>query len=231
VQEVVVDSRLEAKFAEVETAQQAYEEEQEAEAQIMDMLNELAKICAAEDADAIFSYMESDAYAGICASVYFAFDTKYETRNGALGLYENGEYLYYGEYDGEQRSGQGAWYCSDDTYAVGAWVDDKPNGTQRVFWSCDAGYGDSVSGTIEGTVVDGLWDGNVVETYSELGVDTWDFTYENGMVDVIEMYDNDEDYPYVVSKIVSEDGWSTCQMSKEQIEETYGIFGFADALN
>jgi hypothetical protein len=227
VQNVVEDARLEKKITEVEMAQDAYEEQLEAEALITDTLNELAEICATEDADAVFTYMESDAYAEICASEYFEFDTKYETENGSLGLYEGGEYLYYGDYDGEQRSGQGAWYgYSPDEYAVGTWADDKPNGEQKLVRSMT--YDDEPTiQTMEGFVVDGLWDGAVVESYDSR---EWifTFTYENGVVDVIEMDDYDEEFPCVVAKIDSGNMRHTYQMTKEQVEKTYGIFGFAD---
>jgi hypothetical protein len=48
------------------------------------------------------------------------------------------------------------------------------------------------------------------------------------VVDVIEMDDYDEEFPCVVAKIDSGNMRHTYQMTKEQVEKTYGIFGFAD---
>jgi tetratricopeptide (TPR) repeat protein len=229
VQTVVVDSRLEEKLTEVETAQDAYEEEQEAEVQIMDTLNELAEICATADADAIFSYKDSEAYAEICSSEYFNFDTKYETENGSLGLYENGECLYYGDYDGEQRSGQGAWYGSGSYYAVGAWADDKPNGAQKVSksWKED-GRNDTYFQ--EGTVVDGVWNGDVIltETYrSENVTYAWSISFDMGKYVVLGTGAPEEDHPYLIGRSLDENAGGMVA-SQEELDIVWGIEGFSD---
>jgi hypothetical protein len=218
VQTVVEDARLEKKITEVEMAQEDYEVQLEAEAQIMDTLNELAEICAAEDADAVFTYMNSDTYTEICASEYFNFDTKYETENGSLGLYKEGAYLYYGDYDGEQRSGQGAWYHSGYNYEVGTWTEDKPNGAQKaVFraWNEDEEPG---SETMEGNVVDGLWDGSVVLT--DISGNTWNLTYHSGQVVVLGTNK--------FGNIVSEANGGGLAFGSDSGQNA-GILGFADS--
>ena len=168
VYSIVPDERLEIKRQEIIDKRDVYEKElleikkKEEERklaleQITADLSELAQICASGDDGAVFAYLASDAFQSLLQSEYIEFDKKYETEYGTLGIYENGKYLYFGDYDGEERSGNGTWYIADDEdicVARGEWSNDKPNGKQI---EKSAHHNSSA----EGNVVDGLWDGEV----------------------------------------------------------------------
>ena len=215
VYSIVPDERLESMRQEIIDERETYEKElleikkkeeerKQAVEQINADLSELAQICASGDDDAVFSYLTSDAFQTLIQSEYIEFDKKYETEFGMLGLYKDGYCLYFGDYDGDIRSGTGAWYgiADADSYryvARGEWKNDKPNGSHREFTRNDTG----AAGTImEGNVIDGLWDGIVMHIIDDHSEQTIDFpvTFHMGRVVVLRT----DDKGAIVSEI-SED--------------------------
>lgn len=142
---------------------------------LTDYLTLIAEKCQAEDYDGAFDLMHTDEYEKVINYVdelgeIRAFDTPY----GKVGVYivETISYgnhmIYYGEYDGDMRSGYGVWlayYEGNNYYAVGEWEDDMPNGYQTSKEWSDALHSSVVYRILDGYTIGGLWDGEVIWTF------------------------------------------------------------------
>lgn len=218
---IVPDKRLEKKKQEILELEKEEEKRQEALKKILVDMNELAEVCASGDENAVFEYMKSDKYKSLISQEYIEFDKKYETDFGTLGLYLDGEYLYFGDYDGENRSGNGAWYNVNEhgTYvANGSWSNDKPNGSQKVTWDSVENEGNMI---MQGTVVDGLWDGEVTEHYTRDDV-TFPITFHDGKPEVIDT----NEHGAVVSRIYGDNGVMESELVYDNPDSPHGIAGF-----
>ncbi len=231
---IVPDERLEKQRQLIIRECAAYEQElleierkekerQQALEQISVVLDNLAQLCADGDTASVYSYLGSDEYQAVIGSEYVAFGKKYETDYGTLGLYENGMYVYFGDYDGEMRSGNGDWYApsTKDTsqyIASGSWSNDKPNGEQVEKYLSDQ-QGMFV---MKGSVVDGLWDGVVSFQFPRENMELFDFpvTFHNGVAEIVET----NEHGNFISIIYGDDGFP---IAKLLYNDSYqGIWGF-----
>lgn len=217
---LIPDARLEKKRQELVVIKKEELERQEVADQILADFSELAKLCAAGDDAAVYEYLESDAYRTLINEKYVEFDRKYETEAGTIGLYDNGDYVYFGDYDGEVRSGNGAWYAAaagEAQYvARGSWSDDKPNGEQVATWLPD----DQV---MKGSVVNGLWDGAVnLQFVGKKGkVLDWPITFRAGIAQIVDTRNGN-----VVSQIYGAGGEVKNELSYDDPNKVDGIWGF-----
>ena len=217
---LIPDARLEKKRQELVVIKKEELERQAVADQILADFSELAKLCAAGDDAAVYEYLESDAYRTLINEKYVEFDRKYETEAGTIGLYDNGDYVYFGDYDGDVRSGNGAWYAvsaGEAQYvARGSWSDDKPNGEQVATWLPD----DQV---MKGSVVNGLWDGAVnLQFVGKKGkVLDWPITFCDGIAQIVDTRNGN-----VVSQIYGAGGEVKNELSYDDPNKVDGIWGF-----
>ena len=234
VYSIVPDERLESMRQEIIDERETYEKElleikkkeeerKQAVEQINADLSELAQICASGDDDAVFSYLTSDAFQTLIQSEYIEFDKKYETEFGTLGLYNKGAFLYFGDYDGEIRSGNGAWYATEvgdmsGYVAHGEWSNDKPNGKQFARWP--------ISHQMTGNVTDGLWDGGADISFDAsmsgvpgASIQSYSVNYHSGIAEVIQVLDNG-------AEIIGIDSSSGMMFGREDNTVPGGILGF-----
>ena len=218
---IVPDKRLEKKKQEILELEKEEEKRQEALKKILVDMNELAEVCASGDENAVFEYMKSDKYKSLISQEYIELDKKYETDYGTLGGYAGGAGLYFGDYDGEDRSGNGAWYQSNeyDTFVVrGSWSGDMPNGKQEEIYQSNQNEGKTI---IQGNVVNGLWDGEVTEHYTRDDV-TFPIMFHNGKPEVIDT----NEHGAVVSRIYGDNGVMESELVYGDPDRPYGIAGF-----
>lgn len=194
-----VDSkRLRDQIENYREEKREYEHELEQEAlldEVDEAITEIARRCSENDWDGVFDYMNSYEYETFLDIVpqldeHRALDTGY----GLLGIYRIdsevfGDYmLYYGDYDGSERSGYGFWfgyYEGNNYLAEGDWANDAPNGYQNVReWSTI--LADSVVyRVLNGPVKDGLWDGEMTWGFEEAdGYLSWGVRFHEGILEV-----------------------------------------------
>lgn len=190
----------------------------EYKAELDDVLSQVISLCDAGSYDeATVTWFESDLKQKLDEMTLDKYI--YHDSNGkTAGVYEGG-YVYYGDYDGEIRSGQGVWICYEHYYFMGAWSNDKPNGAQEMH-----GTGTTmVVYTWSGNMVDGLWDGEVVAEYSDSNL-TWHFEYNMGKVRVLDIRSENENTYY----IVAQEGFHRLSYSEESVNATHGVIPFAE---
>ncbi len=203
---------------------------------IIDLIYEATELCEGEDYLAVAELLADNV--DILSQMNEAGVDRYlydDLSVCSAGIYIIGDdyYLYVGDYESGNREGNGTWvsiYHMDYdgfAYAIGDWSDDVPNGQQVV----TSHHGEIVAEVnftrgIEGKVVDGVWDGPVVWFF---GDDTkFDMTYDEGLVEVISINDDsDDDYKYHVGESTStEEGGLS--FDERDINETWGVPGYAD---
>ena len=131
------------------------------------LIESVRQCCSAEDYDQVYELMQGETFLTLRN-----FCTKQKPlivmgEDGiGLGFYVGG-FVYYGEYSGQMREGEGVWLriISDDQIeqqylAQGSWESDMPNGQFEV--SIIDKQQDSRNKTV-GTVINGLWDGPAQE--------------------------------------------------------------------
>ena len=98
--------------------------------------------------------------------------------------------VYYGDYAGDIRQGQGVWLGYKDGeyyYAQGSWAEDKPHGEQYVREWNEQLDSSVVVRVIEGSVDGGLWHGQVSWGFEESeGFVAWYVTFEQGLFIVLQ---------------------------------------------
>ena len=236
VYSIVPDERLENKRQEIIDKRDVYEKEQmeikkkeEARKQALEQitadLSELAQICMSGDDGAVFAYVSSDAFQALLQSEYIEFDKKYETEYGTLGLCNEGKFLYFGDYDGEIRAGNGIWYSissaeNSQYVARGEWRNDKPNGNQLGKWKDN----NMSNHEMEGNVIDGLWDGQVIDRFDDEQGRVWDWTviFHMGHVEVLDTNEKGA----VVSQVFGRDGRILRTLVYADADQQNGIWGF-----
>ena len=121
-------------------------------------VQELTDLCEADDMDTLVSIMGGEDYARLVDLISrLENPTFFVTGNTGLGIYS--KRLYYGDYEGNTRSGNGLWVYNPGSrsYAKGLWKSDKPNGYQQCFM-----LGTDIEYCIyRGNTVNGLWNGTV----------------------------------------------------------------------
>ena len=218
---IVPDKRLEKKKQEILELEKEEEKRQEALKKILVDMNELAEVCASGDENAVFEYMKSDKYKSLISQEYIELDKKYETDYGTLGVYAGGAFLYFGDYDGEDRSGNGAWYQSNEYGAFvvrGSWSGDMPNGKQKEIYQSNQNGQKTI---MQGNVVNGLWDGEVTQHYTRDDV-TFPIMFHKGKPEVIDT----NEHGTVVSRIYGDNGMMKSELSYDNPDSPHGIVGF-----
>ena len=201
---------------------------------IADYLIQIARNCKDEDYEAVFEIMSDDEFENTMAYVDEYGEIKaYDTEYGKIGVYSveaNGfgdHMIYFGDYDGEIRSGEGVWigYCEGDNYySVGEWENDLPNGRQRVRVWMSIFDEEVVYRVIEGTVKDGLWNGSVNWIFEMDGEqDIYPVSFTNGYWNIIKDDPNDPLY-YIIGE---NDEGGILVLAKDDYDLTVGLAGYA----
>ena len=197
------------------------------------------RLMQAEDYESLYQLMESEQLQEIINLMEELGDKDrliFRTDKGKAGIYrvvsENyGPYmLYYGDYDGNIRSGNGVWIGSKDgAYfcAIGEWKNDQPNGHQMTReWkpSLDA---DIERRELIGNTVNGLWEGSVDFGFIRAsGKHGYIVDFSGGKWVVI------EDTPYkstdrwVVSRNYYGDASGVMAIEGKNLDKVHGIAGF-----
>ena len=196
----------------------------------------IAKACSERSFENVFELMRDVKYIELInqfgnANEIHAYDTGY----GLLGVYkvqseQYGNYMiYYGDYADEIREGKGLWigyYDGNNYIADGIWEKDKPNGSFQVREWCDKLSEEVVYRVIDGSAVDGVWNGDVNWSFeTEGGKFTFPVEFNHGKW-VLKRYVEDED-KYVVceaNQAVGTDSSMQIDASEKDIVE--GIIGF-----
>lgn len=223
-------------LGEVDDEQRA--ENEKVFADVQDVFEKIGELCEKEQFDELFEYMQSDDYQRLLDAVA-DMETAYraETSHGNVGIYEvnNEKYgnymIYYGEYNGRAREGQGHWlgYFEQNNYhAEGTWKEDKPNGYQEVReWN--SGLSETVVyRVIKGETIDGLWDGPVDWCFDRDNgeFEVFPVSFEKGKWVVLEVDENNEESPYVVSVTGGETGEE--RMYTDDDQKICGIIGYGE---
>lgn len=136
----------------------------------------LAELLETEDFEQAFEELESDEFQELKSMITRSGNQLvYEKDGKGIGFYRtNGLYMvYYGDYVNRMRHGYGIWLCSCFEEAnwflmqyrtAGQWSDDFPNGNQEEVLETKVIDSSNVCTRI-GTVIDGLWDGQIQESY------------------------------------------------------------------
>ena len=198
---------------------------------IADRLIQIARNCKDEDYEAVFEIMSDDEFENTMAYVDEYGEIKaYDTEYGKIGVYSveaisfGDHMIYFGDYDGEIRSGEGVWigYCEGNNYySVGEWENDLPNGRQRVReWK--SYFDEEVEYKVmEGTVKDGLWNGSanwIIERDGEQ--DIFPVSFTNGYWNIIK----DDPLYYIIGE---NDEGTKLVLPKDDYDLTEGLAGYA----
>lgn len=149
-------------------------------------------------------------------------------------------YFYYGDYVDGERKGNGTEFVASDTIRYifsGVWDKDAPNGEGTAIKICSlSGDGMRYDDVKNGTLIDGLWDGQTseIKTYSSNGKD-YDLSFN--AIKGIPTEDKTEEYlklpgaqqleegKYVYAFDYQFNGWS-CNLAEEGVP--LGIVGFIE---
>ncbi|WP_349943952.1 hypothetical protein ABFV83_11405 [Lacrimispora sp. BS-2] len=216
------------------------EEREESTALAVPILGEIAALCATESYDAVFEKMQSEEFGKVTALVDFLREPFIsETPSGRIGVYgvdstTYGNYmLYYGDYLDDVRNGNGLWfgyYEGQNYFAKGSWQDDKPDGEMTIKeWN--SGLAENVIyRIITGSVVNGLWNGDIIWSFerdSEL-THIFPVKFEMGHWVILEVKNDNDDGKtrYIVSKSGNTSDNNTGVMSTKTPNELEGVIGF-----
>lgn len=203
--------------------------------EVQDVLDRVAQLCQLEEYDEVFEFLHSDEYYNLIDNVdVFKSDYRYKTEYGNIGIYfvdtENfGDYMiYYGDYEGEERSGYGVWigyYEGNNYLGQGQWANDKPNGDFKVK-EFATGLVNMDYRVIECNVTDGLWDGSYTWSFIK-GSDTTTYrgNLDMGKFVVVEYRDYGSGKRPVVGY-----GENDSYMYTEDENEIEGVVGFGADL-
>lgn len=159
-----------------------------------------------------------------------------ETSGLKCGLYflkEGGAAVYYGDYSGEDRSGQGTYLgtgvysnTTGTTYnrycAEGSWVNDLPQGEQTEYSKFT--YGQNEYEIIRnGNVKDGLWDGTVRTWYADRADAVYEPVYANGVVTVLKTSKQTGR-----DNVIAENAYGTLGIPDDMVGKKTGIIGYGD---
>ena len=160
------------------------------------ILVEIAAACAEEDYDAACALMRGEEYEAEAKALQASGEERriVQTPSGRIGIYYapnnasifGGDYgIYYGEYAGDQRAGEGVWliidfYHNEEEYQLVvtcSWENNLPNGTFRK--EEIVGDGHTV---YEGKLTDAYYDGEItmISTGPDGTPQTTTTTYTNG---------------------------------------------------
>ena len=196
--------------------------------EVGDMLGEMDREDREEEERQAQESLESGNLADLIASL--PADTEFPLIFGNIGIYHEssagGFMVYQGGFVDGQREGFGRWFRPNGNYfSEGQWNGDMPNGSFHVRWG--SGY------TRTGSVVNGLWNGEVVFVTLVHGAAT--VQYNMGRVVVLERwYISASGSPNVIgflfggSTLAPGQYYTRLLLSDEEANRLRGIFGFAD---
>ncbi len=229
------NQRLKTELDKIQTMYQKILEWKNYVQTVESVLDRIAHYCRDEDYDQVFEVMQSEEFAKILERIHELEQIhRISTEYGEIGIYQvdsevYGNYMiYYGEYEGEDRQGQGVWlgyYDNNNYMAKGSWQADLPQGEFVVReWSSELAEGVTYR-VISGNVDTGLWNGNV----------EWNFEWETGAVEVFPV-SFDRGHWNVIRQdngdyIVSDNGSTESGImfiKPEEIDRLCGIEGFTE---
>ena len=219
------------------TDDKGWEEVVEAARTSVALMDELGDAFAAGDDEGIFALMRGESYQALLSLQEYLNRPILRTYGEkTLGIYrvDTAQYghclLYYGDYAGGVRSGEGAWYGYYDgnNYASrGDWAEDSPNGSFDVReWNSDLNES-VVYRLVSGNVTDGLWDGAVLWAFDNTDgtYQSWNCTFDKGMAHVVAVEEHDGGNRYVWSERSNEGGVSLSAVEGTE-DRLRGIAGF-----
>ncbi|OUQ15521.1 tetratricopeptide repeat protein [Lachnoclostridium sp. An138] len=178
---------------------EAQKQEELVREEYADLLANILDLFVSEDYEQIYELMRGEEYAELCKN--FQGDLIFlQEGNIGLGFYVHG--IYYGEYEGRIRQGEGIWMCNygmaEEEWmyvAQGTWEQDLPNGefTEEIQTS-------NSEMITKGRVIDGVWDGPATEetTYTDGRKETYQISFTDGKFDILRTYvGGDGDIIYV----------------------------------
>ena len=192
-------------------------------------VQELTDLCAAADIDSLVSIMGGEDYARLVDLISrLENPTFFVTGNTGLGIYS--KRLYYGDYEGNTRSGNGLWVYMPDSsyyYSKGMWKDDKPNGYQEFVahtWYNEGRLDSGAYSVYRGNVADGLWDGAVElsEVFDGNVEHHYVLTFDKGNWEVLYTDTESERDPYVVGV----DDYVILAVDQDALQRLQGLPGF-----
>ena len=175
---------------------EAQKQEELVREEYADLLANISDLFVSEDYEQIYELMQGEEYAELSKNLQADLIFPQEGNIG-LGFYVHG--IYYGEYEGRTRQGEGVWLCDYGLgeegwryVAQGAWEHDLPNGE----------FTEENSNSItKGKVIDGVWDGPAIKeiTYTDGHKESYQISFTNGKYDILRSYvggDGDTIYVY-----------------------------------
>ena len=237
---VTGNQRLKTERDKIQTMYQKFLEWNNYVRVVESVLVQIAHYCLDEDYDQVFEVMQSEEFAEVLERINELEQVhRISTEYGEIGIYQvdsevYGNYMiYYGEYEGEKRQGQGVWlgyYDNNNYMAKGNWQTDLPQGEFVVReWRSDLAE-DVTYRVIRGNVDEGLWNGSV----------EWNFERQTGIVDVFpvsfdkghwNVIGQDDNGHYIVCDNGSTNGGTRSgkmHIESEKIDELLGIEGFTN---
>ena len=236
-------SELDKEDKEAEEWIRGYSTRSDLKAGCADLGKDVEQMMQAEDYESLYQLMESDRLQEIIDLMEDLGDRDrviFRTENGKAGIYRvvsknYGPYmLYYGDYDGNLRSGNGvwigshagAWYC-----AIGEWKNDQPNGRQ-VTREWRPGFNTVVeTRELIGNTVNGLWEGSVDFGFiTDSGKGGWIVNFSHGKWVVIGDTPYESTGEWVVSRTSYDPGGNrgddVMLTEDKNLAKDHGIAGF-----
>ena len=217
------DKRLLDVRSDIERKQQIAEYE----GKLHDFAVQLAEYCNDgnyKEASRLLATLDSTMFEKVGGDNYISHDTGYKD----IGIYDAGQWLYYGDYSGDSREGYGIWisdYLGGYIYCEGDWERDFPNGHQIEHFDIENPTTE-YSTQIEGDCKDGLWNGNVTDILNDNSI--LSSSYDNGKVNVIERDEWDSSL-YVIGRCISgSHTGASIVTSEERLNDIYGIVGIVE---
>ena len=142
-------------------------------------------------------------------------------------------YLYYGEYDGDMRDGEGIWLYADgsydasytDYYAVCSWENDVPEGeafelerTKKMFAA------NETVRAVRSTVKNGLYEGEVEFEYRVEGVALYG-NYTDGRPEILDRETPNGDSAFIIAYTRDKQAWLTNRLAETIVQ---GIMSWGD---
>lgn len=203
---------------------EAQKQEELVREEYADLLANISDLFVSEDYEQIYELMQGEEYVELSKNLQADLIFLQEGNIG-LGFYESG--IYYGEYEGRTRQGEGVWMCNGLAMAhegliyvaQGTWEQDLPDGefteAYMYTWGTDRR---------DGRVIGGVWDGSAIEEYTnpDGSKETYQVSFTNGKIDILRTYVGDDGITYYVFG----DNGEQEAVSLDSMDFTQVILGF-----
>ena len=152
---------------------------------------------------------------------------------GIRYAFTSGYSIYYGDYSGTTRQGEGYYlYRWDDSkesnsfeYCFGKWENDKPNGKQSIYKWSYTGSKLERNDVYTINVIDGLYDGEMVKVNKITGV-TFKGEFNDGIVKVLGEETDSDGKTYKVILYSSDKSHYSFYTDESSYDRKHFIFGF-----